>query len=499
MTPKPTRQYLPSWMTDTGNGWRFVNRCGHVVRYVHDWGQWLVWDGTRWDPDAVDLVMELAKATAMEIYAEVAEGGRTGGWTGDEVEAGYRWARQSLNTNRLVAMLKAAQSDEAVAITSDQLDTRPHLLPCANGTLNLKTFELQPANPADYMTKSTGIDFDPNATLSPTSKAFLETITCGDEDLELYLQKILGYSLTGDTSRRLVFFLHGPGGRNGKSTLLEQVRCVLGDFAAVMPMAALEKPRFSKGIGASSPEIAALKGARFVTASESESDMHLSAAKIKELVGNEVIYARQLYKQGIQFKPQFKLFLATNFRPNIPARDHAVWHRLRLIPFNYVIPEHEINPDLAEELAANASGWLSWIAAGLYLLNRDGLEEPAVVSEASQNYRSDMDTFSDFIDWLREEDEEGEANPNTTPVDYGLAALHKTYQEQAKLNGWETLDAKAFSERMLDRGFTKTKKHPRQWVWPQDRSARPRYTIGQLRALAANWTEDENEDDAAAG
>ena len=156
----------------------------------------------------------------MEIYGEVAEGGRTGGWTGDEVEAGYRWARQSLNTNRLVAMLKAAQSDGAIAITSDQLDTHPYLLPCANGTLNLKTFELQAADPADYMTKSTRIAYDPDATLSATSRVFLETITCGDEDLELYLQKILGYSLTGDVSRRLVFFLHGPGGRNGKSTLL---------------------------------------------------------------------------------------------------------------------------------------------------------------------------------------------------------------------------------------------------------------------------------------
>jgi putative DNA primase/helicase len=256
-------------MTDTGNGWRFVTRCGHVVLYVHDWGQWLVWDGTRWDPDAMDLVMELAKATAMEIYSEVAEGGRSGGWSGDEVEAGYRWARQSLNTNRLVAMLKAAQSDGAIAITSDQLDTHPYLLPCANGTLNLKTFELQAADPADYMTKSTRIAYDPDATRSATSRVFLETITCGDEDLELYLQKILGYSLTGDVSRRLVFFFHGPGGRNGKSTLLEQVRWVLGDFAAVVPMAALEKQRFSKGIGASSPEIASLKDARFVTASES--------------------------------------------------------------------------------------------------------------------------------------------------------------------------------------------------------------------------------------
>ena len=280
---------------------------------------------------------------------------------------------------------------------------------------------------------------------------------------------------------------------------LEQIRCVLGDFAAVVPMAALEKQRFSKGIGASSPEIASLKGARFVTASESESDMHLSAAKIKELVGNEVIYARQLYKNGIEFKPQFKLFLATNFRPNIPARDQAVWHRLRLIPFNYVIPEQEINPDLSEELAANAAGWLSCMAGGLYLLDRDGLEEPRVVSEASQNYRNDMDTFSDFIDWLREEDEECEANRNAVPIDYGRGALHKLYQEQAKLNSWEMLDAKAFSERMLDRDFTKTKKHPRQWLWPQDRIAKPRYTLGELSRMAAKWNEkDADEEETAA-
>jgi putative DNA primase/helicase len=472
-------QFHPSILTDTGNAQRFVEDHGEIVRYVHSGisGEWIVWDGTRWKPDATKQAMELAKETAMGMYRLVADNPQ---WLAFQQDDALKWARQSLHTTRLTALLKAAQSDPRVAITPDMLDTHIYLLPCANGTLDLRTFELRAADPADYMTKSTGIDFDPNAILSSVSSDFLSTITCGDDDLEMYLQKILGYTLTGDTSRRLVWFLHGPGGRNGKSTLLEQVRYVLGDFAQVVPVATLEKQKFSKGVGATSSEIANLKGARFVTASESEQDMHLSAAKIKELAGNETIYARQLYLAGFTFAPQFKLFLATNYRPNIPARDSAVWHRLRLIPFNHVIAPDEVDLDLSEKLRADAVAWLGWMASGLLLIGLNGLDEPQAVLDASQNYREDMDTFGEFVEQLRQLDEDAV----NYPLDYGLSTIFLRYQEMAAVNGWEKLDSRAFNERMLEYGFTKTLKHPRRWEWPADRHQRPEYTIGELVATA---------------
>jgi putative DNA primase/helicase len=485
-------KYEDAYFSDVGNAELFVEHHADSVRYVHDLKQWLVWDGTRWLPDQLAVVMEHAQCTALTLRPWV--GKACWGWQKPEQSIAFRWARDSLSVSRLQAMLKLAQSNPLLAITSKDLDTHPYLLPCNNGTLDLLTFQLREPDPKDYMTKSTRLNYYPDAKLSKISLDFIDQITCQDKDLAEYLQKILGYTLTGDASRRLVFFLHGQSGRNGKSTFLEQVRCVLGDFAQVVPMQTLEKQQFSRGGSAASPDIAKLIGARFVTASESESDMKLSAAKIKELVGNDTITARALYKEGVDFKPQYKIFLATNFRPNIPARDSAVWDRLRLIPFDYVVDIDNIDPMLGDFLAENAVGWLTWMVGGLRLLDLRGLLTPTRVEEASQNYRQDMDTFSDFIDWLRDYDDEIEetnkallANQEQPKVgiDYGLGAMHKLYLDQAKLNGWESLDVRSFSERMIDRGFKKTTNNPRRWIWPTDRVAKPRYTLGHWMRIAA--------------
>jgi len=192
-----TTTFEPASLTDTGNGQGFVAQFHEAVRYVHGWRQWIVWDGTRWKPDAIELAMELAKITARSIYQEIAEGAQSYGWTPDECKAAATWARQSLNTHAR-GHVESRPVRPAVAITPDMLDTHIYLLPCTNGTLDLRTFELREADPADYMTKSTGIAFDPGARLSPASEAFLTQITCGDEDLSEYIQKALGYALTGD-------------------------------------------------------------------------------------------------------------------------------------------------------------------------------------------------------------------------------------------------------------------------------------------------------------
>ena len=481
-------------LTDTGNALRLVERHGEMVRYVPDRGQgeWLMWDGTRWRPDVLGEVTELAKETAESIYLEVHEGLLYHGWTPDEADVGYRWARQSLNAHKLTAMLKTAQTVPAVALEAKRLDTHDWLLPCTNVTLDLRTFELRPADPADYMTKSTGIGYDKDAHLSPVSEQFLEDITCGDEDLEEYLQKILGYTTTGDTSRRLVFFLHGPEGRNGKSTFLEQVRYILGDFAKLVPMETLEKQARSRGGGAATPDITALRGARFVTASETESDMQLSAARFKNLAGNEYVYERGLYSKAGEYKPNIQMYLATNYRPNIPARDSSVWDRLRIIPFNYRADEKQVDTELPEKLRADAVAWLTWMVAGLYLISTDGLTDPQAVRDASQNYRKDMDTFGDFLLWLPEYVEDIKSSYTAVPFSYELGATHKLYAEQAKLNGWEQLDVKRFSELMVNAGYTKTSNYPKRWKLRLGVTAQPHYkTIGELQALASGYVEDD--------
>lgn len=432
--PRETRR-----RTDYGNAERLVDHHGHSLRYCHAWKQWLWWDGRRWQADATAAVERCAKDTVRRIYTEAAA------VTGDDDAAQElrkslsKWAASSESAGRIRAMIDLAASEPGIPVTPDELDADPWLLNCQNGVLDLRTGELRPHDRALLLTKLAPVVYDPTAT-APTWDAFLSRIMGSNPALIAFLRRAVGYSLTGDVSERVLFLLHGTGA-NGKSTLLEIIRALMGDYATRTPTETLMLQR-----GDSGPrnDIARLKGARFVSASESDDGRRLAESLVKDLTGGDTITARYLYSELFEYRPEFKLFLATNHKPEIRGTDPAIWDRLRLVPFGVRIPEGERDRHLAAKLRAELPGILAWAVRGCREWQAHGLQSPAEVTRATAQYRADMD---DLAGWLAEC---CTVAPDATA--YAQAAV-----ESFNAYTGQRITPKRLARALTERGFTSTR------------------------------------------
>jgi putative DNA primase/helicase len=409
----------PHHRSDAGNALRLVERHGKDLRYEVERREWLVWDGQRWRRDAVGRVMELAKDTVRAIYAEASKEADE-----DERKRIAAFARNSESLSHLKAMIELARTVAGVPVEAAELDTDVWLLNCINGTVDLRTGTLRPAERSDLVTKTTGIRYDPEA-ICPEWDAFVWWAMCERTDMVTYMRRAHGYSLTGDVSERIILFLHGSGS-NGKSTWLEVISATYGEYAIQTEASTFEKPRNS-GSGGARPDLVQLKGARYVTSSEMEDGTKLAVAMIKQITGNDTVSARPLYKDPLQFKPQFKPWIAANHKPKIPADDQAIWDRVRLIPFDARIGDELKERSLPEKLKAEGPGILAWAVRGCLEWQEYGMGTPTAVLQATDSYRNEMDTFTEFLlsleDW-----------PIGSAVDFGGQALHEAYM------GWSRYD-----------------------------------------------------------
>jgi putative DNA primase/helicase len=330
--------------TDLGNAERLVDRCGGLVRYDHAGARWLVWDGRRWVVDRTDDVGRLAKETIRGIRDEAARAGH------ERRRKLLLHALASESDVRIRAMLARAKAEPGLAVTRDRLDANPLELTVANGRLDLRTSALSPHRPDAYATKLSPVEYYPGAECRQWLR-FLHRIFGGDAQLIGYLQRAVGYSLTGKTTEDVLFLLHGSGA-NGKSTLLEVLRAMLGEYAACAAFDTFLQRRE----GGPREDIARLDGARFVTATEGREGRRLDEALIKSVTGGDMVTARHLYQGSFEFVPQFKLWLATNHLPRIEGGDDAIWRRIRLIPFGVQIPEAERDPGLVDRLRTELPG-----------------------------------------------------------------------------------------------------------------------------------------------
>lgn len=366
--------------TDLKNARRLVTCHGDNIRYHAGRKQWLIWDGVRWQPDNTGAVMRLAKETVDAMHQEALA-------MHDE-----KFARSIQSAHKMKMMVEVACTEPGIPVTADDLDSDLYLLNCANGTLDLCTGELRPHRREDLLTRLSAVAFDPEATC-PTFERFVERIMDGNDDLITYLQRCLGYSLTGDVTEKAMFILVG-GGDNGKTTLIEAVRHVMGDYAGQIPIESLLKKQ-SDGIP---NDIAQLKGLRFVSASEAEAGHSLAESKLKMMTGMGTLQARFLYGEHFTFVPTFKIFMDTNHRPQVHGRDNAIWNRLRIIPFNVSIPPEEKDKHLIDKLKAEGPGILTWLVRGcLEWQQNRGLVEPDAVNSAVAAYREEMDKVKQFI------------------------------------------------------------------------------------------------------
>ncbi|MDE6539365.1 MAG: hypothetical protein K2K66_04180 [Ruminococcus sp.] len=376
-------------LDDTGNSQRMYDLCGDVMRYCYTDRRWLCYSNGKWNYDTkggvfvwADRVLESMKSE-LKLWAEH-EGGAM-------FEDYKKHMKKTRSNNSKRAMVK--EMEHLVAVSPAELDADKFLVNSRNGVLNLNDFSVKSHKPDFLMTRMLGTSMPENPKKPQKWLSFLEQIFSGDNELIRYIQKALGYSLSGDTSEQCAFFLYGTG-RNGKSTFLEVVRKIMGDYATnIQPESIMVKASTSTA----NSDIARLKGARLVTSVEPNEGMRLNEGLIKQLTGDDMITARKLYGDEFEFRPEFKLWMATNHKPTIRGTDLGIWRRIHIIPFSVTIPEQAVDRKLPHKLEEELPDILAWTVEGYKLWKMEGLRKPKVIEDAVEEYRNEMDVISAFL------------------------------------------------------------------------------------------------------
>jgi putative DNA primase/helicase len=419
--------------SDVGNARRLVRLFGDSIRWVPQVG-WFWFDGTRWRRDVDGEMMRRAKAVTQAII----DGSRY--FPTDARNEAVKFALRSEQAPRLTAMIELAKSADGIAVPYSRFDADPWLVGVERGAVDLRTgtFLVPPANA--YLSRRLCTEYNPHAQC-PTWCAFLDRITAGDISLIDFLQRAIGYTLTGNASEQVIFVLHGPGA-NGKSVLLRVIRELAGEYGAD---AAIET-FVDRARRESSNDLARLAHLRFVCASELDEERPLAESPIKAVTGGEAISARFLYGEYFEFEPTFKVWIACNHKPRISGDDHGIWRRIRLTPLRVPIPPEEQDRDLQAKLRRELPGILNWAIVGALAWQRDGMGPPAAVTAATQAYRDGSDSIGE---WIRQR----------CVIEPGAAIqampLYVDYAKYIEERGGRPLSMKRWAQRMIDRGFEK--------------------------------------------
>jgi putative DNA primase/helicase len=435
VTPIDRKRRIP--LTDLGNGERLAARHGADLHYVTVWKSWLIWDGRRWQRDDTCELERRAKKTVRAIWdeAKAAE-------SSEDREKLAKHALTSESNGRVRAMVECARSEPGIAIRYQEFDTHPFLLNVRNGTLDLSTGELRKHQRDDLLTKLTDVEYQPTAEC-PLWLQFLDQTFEGDTVLTGYLQRAVGYSLTGDTREQCLHLMYGTGS-NGKSTFLEVLQGLLGDYGVQADFATFVE---KKGDGPRN-DVARLAGARMVRSSEVGEGKRLNESLVKSLTGQDTIAARFLYSEAFEFQSTFKLWLAANHKPVIRGTDHAIWRRVRLVPFTVTVPDDKKDETLKNRLLTELPGILRWAVEGCAGWLESGLRPPEVVLTATQAYRSESDVIGTFLD------ECCELSPK---LEVSSTELYLAYKHWAKTSGEYELSQRVFGLRLQERGFVARK------------------------------------------
>jgi putative DNA primase/helicase len=446
MLPQPPlRRTLKEYLdrNEVGDAELFASIFAGQVVYDHSSSQWYLWRGNFWEPDRTGEVYGLISSGIAAEYSREAsqEYGR-----GDKelAQAYNRRATLLRARKRADAVLHWAAQQEGIGLNGDEWDSDPMVLGVKNGVINLETGEFRPGRPTEYLrahssTKWRGLDCP-----APAWEKFLREIFGEDEETCQFIQRLLGYAITGKVIKHVFPILWGAG-RNGKTTLVETLSAVLGPYLCLTTQAAalMESRRDADG---PRPFVHALRGKRIAWAKESKEGQWINAALVKELTGGDTLNARTLYTRPITFAPTHKVMLITNPRPHIPADDQALWDRVLPIEFpirfvdNPIAPnERKKDEDLLEKLRTEASGILAWLVRGCLEWQEQGLQPPAKVLVATQAYRKEEDTLGLFLDETYEEDHDGELQAKTA---------YKSYQVWAHQYGIPAVSLTAFGKGM---------------------------------------------------
>jgi putative DNA primase/helicase len=426
-------------LTDLGNAERLVDGYGEIIRYSYDRKRWLTWTGKLWEWDPGDRVVKMAKAAVRKIYREAA----------DETDDKRRkelvsHAKRSESESRIKAMMELAQSEPGVPVNIVRLDANPWLLNCQNGTIDLSSGQLRVYRKEDLLTIILPINYSPDAGC-PLWLKFLNFVSKDNEKLIDYLQRCVGYSLTGVTREQCLFFLYGSG-MNGKSTFVSTIFSLLAGYglkASISTFMCKDK----SGSGPSEG-LANLQGKRFVIATETEENQRMAVSLIKDMTGGEPIRADRKYEHEVEFVPTHKLWLSGNHKPVINDSTYSIWRRLKLVPFTNVVSGNEKDAALQDKLLKELEGILAWAVQGCLKWQEQGLDEPGAVTDATSGYREEMDVIGEFI---------SDCCVMDISASVSKTEFYKAYQSWAIKNGLRPESQRYLRSRLLEKDITERK------------------------------------------
>jgi len=413
-------------LTEDSAALEFARLFEGSLLYDHDAKAWFVWDETRWRRERTRLAFEWARNMVRQMSADVEK-------------PGTRYALRKTSFTNGVELF--SRSSRVFATTADAWDRDPFKLGTPDGVVDLRTGKLTQADPVDKITKLTAVA--PSLRVDcPLWRQFLLEATNGDAGLARFLQQMCGYALTGDVREHALFFIHGDGG-NGKGVFINTVTKVLGDYAMASSMDTFTASSTDKH----PTELAALHGARLVTASETEEGRQWAESRIKALTGGDRISARFMRQDFFEFDPTFKIVIVGNHRPVLRNVDDALRRRLNFLPFVHKPPSKDLQ--LEEKLRAEWPGILRWMVDGCLDWQENGLVRPAVVKEATDSYFGDQDLLAQ---WLDEMCDAEPGNPWKSATSAELFASWHTYAARA---GEKPMSQKGFADTMEQRGFVR--------------------------------------------
>lgn len=390
---------------DTGNALRFRDANAGLIHYNHVDGCWIYWDGVRWASDENGEIKRRADKMLADMAKDLKE---------MQDDPAYNAYKKHLSRSRShrgkEGFIAEARHLEGVPVLPSEMDRAGNAFNVRNCLISLKTGRTAEHDKKYMISKLAPVTYDENAKC-PRWDRFIEEITCGDKSLQLYLQRMIGYCMTAYTKEQCMFFLYGNGS-NGKSVFVDTIAYMLGEYAAsCQPETVMMRDRNNTARG----DLARLKGARMVVTSEPNDGCRLDEGIVKQMTGGteNKLTARFLYGREFEFSPEFKIVMSTNYKPVIKGTDNGIWRRVRLIPFTAEFTKENRDPQLTEKLRRELPGILNWAIAGAVGWCKEGLPPCAIIDEAGQEYRSEMDRVQQFLDDCTERSDSGSTQAST--------------------------------------------------------------------------------------
>lgn len=388
------RQDLPQNtydMNDSGNAQRLRDKFRGNIRYSYTRKKWMYWTGKVWSYDETGEIKKLADVIVEDLKKEALRE-EDEGWR----EKKLKFASKTANSSGKVNMIKETEHLDGVPLQINELDQYQDYLNAQNGVINLRNGELLPHDPQFLMSKICACEYDKTGEQKPERwLKFLNEVCNGDKELVKYLQKCIGYSLTGSVREQCAFFLYGIG-NNGKSTFIETIADMMGDYASNAQPDTIMMKKF--GDNGSGSDIARLRSARLVTTEEPTEGVRLNEGLIKQLTGGGKVTCRFLYGDEFEYAPEFKIWIATNHKPVVRGTDVGIWRRIRLIPFEVNIPPDKVDKQLKYKFREEMPRILRWAVEGCILYRKEGLEPPACVKASTEEYKAEMDLIANFME-----------------------------------------------------------------------------------------------------